>query len=93
LKKSKALAAFKTVKIYLNKFNAEFGSSLVGDLRTSDLENLQEKRKKETLKPTTIDHELEMIKRVIWKAFRDDKVSGSVLKTFQNVKNESVHDK
>lgn len=85
LEKTKALASFKTVKIYLDKFNVEMGSMLVSDIRVTDLENLQEKRKRERMKAKTIDHEIETAKRVVWKAFKDDKVSGSVLKTFQNV--------
>jgi len=86
LEKTKNLAGLKAVKVYLDKFNREFGSTIVADIKTTDLENLQEKRKKEDLKPKTIDHEIETMKRVIWKAFRDDKVSGYVLKAFQNVK-------
>jgi len=86
LEKVKALASYETVKIYLNKFNAEFGNRLVADEKLADLENHQEKRRKEGLKPKTIDDELNYVKTMVIKAFYNDIVSGAVLKTFQRVK-------
>ena len=78
LEKTMSLSSFKSVKVYLGKFNREFGNMILGDIKVTDLENLQEKRKREGLAPKTIDHEIETAKRVIWKAFRDDKGSRGV---------------
>lgn len=86
LEKVKGLASFKTIKIYLNKFNKELGKKIVSTIKLMDLENLQEKRKKEGLKPKTIDDEVNYAKTVIIKAFNNDMVSGDVLKAFQRVK-------
>jgi integrase len=88
LETTKDLVSYKTIRIYLGKFNKEFGKKIVGDVKLADLENHQAKRKREGLKPKTIDHELNSIKTVIWAAFKNDKVSGEVLKTFQNVKKQ-----
>jgi len=86
LEKVKALASYKTIEIYLNKFNKELGKKIVGSIKLMALENLQAKRKKEGLKPKTIDDEINYAKTVIIKAFNNDMVGGDVLKTFQRVK-------
>ena len=49
LEKTQGLASYKTIKIYLKKFNSEFGKRKVALIKQVDLENLQEKRKKEGL--------------------------------------------
>jgi len=84
----KELASFKTIKGYLKKFNGEFVSMKVCDIKLSDLENLQVKRKREGLKPKTIDDEISYAKTMIIKAFNNDKVGGNTLKTFQRVKRQ-----
>ena len=84
----KQLASFKTIKGYLKKFNGEFVSMKVCDIKLSDLENLQVKRKREGLKPKTIDDEISYAKTMIIKAFNNDKVGGNTLKTFQRVKRQ-----
>jgi integrase len=86
LEKVKALASYATVKSYLKKFNIEFGNRLVADVRLAELENRQEKRRKEGFKPKTIDDELNYVKTMVIKAFYNDIVSGEVLKTFQRVR-------
>jgi integrase len=83
---TKDLKGFKAVKVYLDKFNREYGSTLISNVKVTDLQSLRGKRKKEGRKPKTIDHEIETMKRVIWAAFRDEKVSGDVLRTFQSIK-------
>ncbi|MBW1781793.1 MAG: site-specific integrase [Deltaproteobacteria bacterium] len=82
----KGLASFKTVSGYVNKFNREYGKTIISKIRLMDLENLQEKRKKEGLKPKTIDDEINYVKTMIIKAFYNDIVGGDVLKAFQRVK-------
>jgi integrase len=81
-----SLASFKTLVVYLGKFNGQFGNVIVSNIKTSALENLQEKRRKQGLALKTIDHEIQAAKTVVWKGFRDGLVSGDVLRTFQNVK-------
>ena len=85
LEKVKSLASCKTIEIYLKKFNKEYGKKVVGSIKLMNLENLQEKRKKEGLKPKTIDDEINYAKTVIIKAFNNDMVGGDVLKAFQRV--------
>ena len=58
LEKVKSLASLKTVLGYVNKFNKEYGKTIISRVKLVDLENLQEKRKKEGLKPKTIDDEI-----------------------------------
>lgn len=86
LEKVKSLASFKTVLGYVKKFNKEYGKTIISRVRLADLENLQEKRKKEGLKPKTIDDEINYVKSMIIKAFYNDIVGGDVLKAFQRVK-------
>ena len=86
LEKTKGLASCKTIKIYLKKFNSEFGKRKVALIKQVDLENLQEKRKKEGLKPKTIDDEINYAKTMVIKGFHNDKVPGNALKAFQRVK-------
>jgi len=85
LEKIKALVSYKTVVTYLTKFNKEFGKKIVGNIKLSDLEELQEKRKKQGLKPKTIDDEINYAKSMVIKAFYNDIVGGDVLKAFQRV--------
>ena len=98
LEKVNSLASLKTIRIYLGKFNNEFGNRAVGEIKLADLENLQEKRKREGLKPKTIDDEINYAKTVVIKAFNNDMVSGDTLKAFQRVermlrKNSNARDR
>jgi len=86
LEKVKALASYETIKIYLNKFNKVFGNTTINKVKAADLENHQEKRKKEGYKPKTIDDELNYMKTIIIKAFDNDIVGGDTLKAFRKVK-------
>lgn len=85
LEKIKALVSYKTVITYLTKFNKEFGRKIVGNIKLADLEELQEKRKNQGLKPKTIDDEINYAKSMVIKAFYNDIVGGDVLKAFQRV--------
>ena len=98
LEKVKVLVSFKTIKIYLNKFNREFGRKIVGNIKLMDLENLQIKRTKQGLRPKTVDDEINYVKTMIIKAFNNDLVGGDVLKAFQRVnptlkKNSNARDR
>jgi integrase len=84
--KVKALASFKTIQTYVNKFLGEFGDIKAGEIRLADLEDLQEKRRKEGKKPKTIDDEIRYVKTMIIKAFDNDLVGGDTLKAFKRVR-------
>jgi integrase len=86
LKLRSALASFKTVMTYIDKFNQRFGDAVVGDIKPVDLENLQEARKKEGLKPKTVDVEINYVKTMVIKAFDNDLLGGDVLIAFRRVK-------
>jgi integrase len=86
LEKVKALSSYETIKIYLNKFNRDFGNALISGVKPVDLENHQEKRKREGLKPKTIDDEINYVKTMIIKAFDNDLIGGDTLKTFKRTK-------
>jgi integrase len=86
LEKVKSLSSFDTVQVYLRKFNSVFGNTRLADIRAGDLENLQEKRKREGLKPKTFDDEINYAKTAVIKAFDNDLIGGDVLKAFRRVK-------
>lgn len=86
LEKVKDLASFKTIEGYLKKFNEVFGTKHVSETKPMDLENHQEKRKKEGLKPKTIDDEINYVKTMVNRAFNNDLVTGDAVKAFRLVK-------
>jgi integrase len=81
------LKSSNRVDLALRNFCKIFGDKLVSDILPIDLESYQETRKREDIKPATIDLELSCIKTMINKAFYNDKVSGHVLKKFGEIKN------
>jgi len=86
LEKVKGLKYYPTIQIFLNKFNSEFGSMMVCDIKPVDLENLQAKRKKEGLADSTVDEEITIARTIINKAFDNDLIGGETLKVFKKVK-------
>lgn len=86
LESVKSRRYYLILSLSLMKFNRVFGNRIVGDIKFSEIENYQAKRKKEGKADSTIDQETGAAKAVIRKAFQDDKVGGNVLKAFQNVK-------
>lgn len=82
----KAKKYYWVLSFSLKTFNKEFGNRIVADIKTSELENYQAKRRNEGKSFSTIDREIISAKAVIYKAFKDNKVSGEVLKVFQNIK-------
>lgn len=83
LEKVKTLASFSTIKIYLKKFNEQFGNTWVNQIKRSDLENHQMRRRGEGSADRTIDAEIGLAGRAVRLAFEDDIVSGSTLKAFR----------
>ena len=86
LEKVRSMAYFPTLKIYLKKFNSVFGNTIVNQIKTADLENLQAKRKAEGKADSTVDQELAAARVVINKGFDNDLVGGGTLKAFKRAK-------
>jgi integrase len=98
LEKVKSMSYFPTLKIYLKKFNSEFGNTTVNQIKAVDLENLQAKRKAKGKADSTVDQEIAAARVVIKAGFDNDLVGGDTLKVFKKVKrllkrNSNVRDK
>lgn len=86
LEKVKALRSYKTVVSLLKRFNLEFGTKIVGQVKRIDLENYQVKRKVHGRADATVDQEVADAKSMIQKAFDNDLVGGETLKVFKGVR-------
>jgi len=85
MEKVKAKAYYGTLKINLASFNKAFGETIVKDVKPSDLENYQAKRKAEGYSDSYIDQEIGAARTVVNKAFYDGLVSGDVVLVFKKV--------
>jgi integrase len=85
LERVKSLSRFRVINQRLNAFNAVLGDTVLGDLRLSDLEGYQVKRKA-SVAPSTIDDEINVVKTMVNCAFDNDKIGGNVLKPFKRLK-------
>lgn len=86
LESTKKLASYFQITNNLRKFNLEFGSRMVRDIKPSELDNYKVKREKEGEAHSTIDQEIGSAKTVINRAFDDDLVGGDTLKKFKKAK-------
>lgn len=86
LQKVKALSSFWRLKLAMDRFNSEFGGTIVSRLKPADLENCQAKRSAEKKAPATIDQEIGAAKNMVYKAFDNGLVAGDTLKTFKVIK-------
>jgi integrase len=86
LESVKSKKYFWNLELCLMKFNRVFGTRIVSDIKTSELEDYQAKRMNEGKAASTIDQEIGAAKAVVNKAFKDDLVGGHVLKRFQNIR-------
>lgn len=86
LESVKALARFSILKINLNTFNADFGNTIVNQLKPVDLENYQAKRKAQGHADSYVDQQIAMARAMVNKAFDNDIVSGDTIKVFKRVK-------
>ena len=86
LEKVKALKYYPTLRICLDRFNEEFGSMVVSQIKPMNLENYQARRKAQGKADHTVDEEIGAAKTMINKAFDNDLVGGDTLKTFKRVK-------
>jgi integrase len=84
--KVKTLRYFPTLSINLASFNQEFGDKIVGQIKPSDLENYQAKRKREGYSDAYIDRQIEAARAMTNKAFDNDLVTGETVKIFRRVK-------
>jgi|GEM_PF-124603 len=85
LEKVKSMAYYPTLAFNLNSFNSEFDDMIVGQIKLTDLENYQAKRKKEEYSDSYIDQQVGAAKRMVNKAFFNDLVGGDTVKTFKRV--------
>jgi integrase len=88
LKSVKKLASYQRITIALNNFNAIFDDRITGTIKPVEVEDYQEKRLEDGLKPGTMDVELGIVKGMVNKAFDNDMLDGRVLKAFRKVKNK-----
>jgi integrase len=86
LEKVKSRAYFSTQTINLNSFNKVFGDTIVRNLKPSDLENYQARRKAAGYSDSYIDQEIGAARTMIYKAFDDNMVSGDTIKVFKKVR-------
>ena len=86
LPKIKKLASYQVLCINLASFNAVFGHKLATDLKQADIEDYQVARLDQGLSKCYVDQEISVAKRVVSKAWENDKVSGDALKPFKRTK-------
>lgn len=86
LEKVKGLAYYPTLQFCLNKFNEEFGTMMVSEIRPVDMEDYQAKRKKEGRADNTIDQQIGCAKTMIVKAFDNGLIGGETLRVFKKIK-------
>ncbi|MHC1726873.1 MAG: site-specific integrase [Syntrophobacteraceae bacterium] len=84
--KVKALRYYPTLTINLASFNQGLGDTIVGQIKPSDLENYQAKRKIEGQSDAYIDRQIEAARAMINKAFDNDMVTGETVKVFRRVR-------
>jgi integrase len=86
LKSVKKLSAYDRYKGALNNFNGEFGQCRLINIRMTDLEDYQIKRRDQGAADGTIDLEIKIIQSAVTKSFDNDMISGSCLKAFRKTK-------
>lgn len=90
LEKVKNLRSYPSVYCRIQNFNQVHGHKLLMDIKLEDLENYQEIRSRQDIGNTTIDNELGQVKTVIIKAWKNDMVSGKILKTFKSIEGRAT---
>jgi integrase len=86
LDRVKEFASYSITKVYLEKFNTEFGDMVISDIRPEHLESLIVKRLKQGNAPATVDQEIGKVKAMINKGFDNDKVGAKTIKAFRKWK-------
>jgi integrase len=86
LESVKKLDSYFQISNGLRKFNLEFGSRIVRDIKPSELEDYKTKREKAEAAWSTIDQEIGAAKTAVTKAFFDRMVDDDTYKNFKRVK-------
>jgi integrase len=76
---------FPTLTIRLSRWNEVYGNKKIIDLKKSDVENFQSKKRKEGAAGSTIDQEVGAARTMVQAAIDDDRVSGDCIKPFRKV--------
>ena len=79
----KKLASYDRVELALKNFNDVFGDFQVNEIKQVDLEEYQQRRKKQNRADATIDMEIKYAQTAVTKAFDNDMVDGRCLKAFR----------
>ena len=82
----KKLASYDRVKLALKNFNDVFGDFQVNEIKQVDLEEYQQRRKKQGRADATIDMEIKYAQTAVTKAFDNDMLDGRCLKPFRKTK-------
>jgi hypothetical protein len=82
----KKLASYDRVALALKNFNDVFGDFQVNEIKQVDLEEYQQRRKKQKRADATIDMEIKYAQTAVTKAFYNDMVAGRCLKAFRKTK-------
>jgi len=82
----KKLASYDRVELALKNFNDVFGDFQLNEIKQVDLEEYQERRKKQNRADATIDMEIKYAQTAVTKAFDNDMVDGHCLKAFRRTK-------
>lgn len=85
LESVKRQARYPILIINLANFNKVFGDTIVADIKPTDLENYQARRKAAGKADSYVDQEIAMARAMVNKAFDNDLVSGDVVKVFKRV--------
>jgi DNA primase len=90
LEKTKKPKAYSAVYCRVQNFNQVYGPRYLVDIKLEDLENYKEIRSRQDIKNTTIDNEMVQVKTVIIKAWKNDMVSGKILKAFKSIEGRAT---
>lgn len=82
----KKLASYDRVTVVLKNFSAVCGDFQVNEIKQVDLEEYQQRRKKQGRADATIDMEIKYAQTAVTKAFDNDMVDGRCLKAFRKTK-------
>ncbi len=82
----KKLRSYSGLASVLRAFNNEFKNHAVNTVLPEDLQQYQEKRKADGLKPGTIDKELRQVRTAVEKGFLNKKIDWEPLRAFKAVK-------
>ena len=82
----KSLGSFDRVKGALKNFNDVFGDFQLNEIRQTDLEEYQLRRKKQGRALATIDMEIKYAQTAVTKAYDNDLINGRCIKAFRKTK-------